>query len=238
MKQGGDTNTIAVVNGVRDRSSTICSTFRRSLKPDVVFDQSLFVKRAIETLLRRRRHRARADGHSWCSCSSEASAPPLACSWRFRCRCWPRSSCSTSVAASINTMMLARVCAGVLAADRQRRHRPREHLPPSRDRRTARRLPREKGGEEVSMAVLAATLTSSVVFFPVIFLYGVSRFLFSALALAVVLALVRLLFRRDDGCPAVLLALHEGARPHPPPSAAPGGGLRIGGGDRRRRRRR
>ena len=39
------------------------------------------------------------------------------------------------------------------------------------------------------MAVLAATLTSSVVFFPVTFLYGVSRFLFSALALAVVLAL-------------------------------------------------
>jgi multidrug efflux pump subunit AcrB len=47
----------------------------------------------------------------------------------------------------------------------------------------------EKGGEEVSMAVLAATLTSSIVFFPVTFLYGVSRFLFSALALAVVLAL-------------------------------------------------
>src|SRR6202030_878640 len=34
-----------------------------------------------------------------------------------------------------------------------------------------------------------ATLTSSVVFFPVTFLYGVSRFLFSALALTVVLAL-------------------------------------------------
>ena len=41
----------------------------------------------------------------------------------------------------------------------------------------------------MSLAVLAATLTSSVVFFPVTFLYGVSRFLFSALALAVVLAL-------------------------------------------------
>ncbi len=41
----------------------------------------------------------------------------------------------------------------------------------------------------MALAVLAATLTSSVVFFPVTFLYGVSRFLFSALALAVVLAL-------------------------------------------------
>src|SRR4029077_14580985 len=47
----------------------------------------------------------------------------------------------------------------------------------------------ERGGDEVSMAVLAATLTSSVVFFPVMFLYGVSRFLFSALALSVVLSL-------------------------------------------------
>ena len=37
--------------------------------------------------------------------------------------------------------------------------------------------------------MLAATLTTAVVFFPVTFLYGVSQFLFSALALAVVLAL-------------------------------------------------
>ena len=47
----------------------------------------------------------------------------------------------------------------------------------------------EKGGEEVALPVLAATLTTAVVFFPVTFLYGVSRFLFSALALAVVLSL-------------------------------------------------
>jgi multidrug efflux pump subunit AcrB len=47
----------------------------------------------------------------------------------------------------------------------------------------------ERGGQEVGLAVLAATLTTSVVFFPVVFLYGVSRFLFVALALAVVLSL-------------------------------------------------
>src|SRR5207247_10975453 len=45
------------------------------------------------------------------------------------------------------------------------------------------------GGREVALPVLAATLTTAVVFFPVTFLYGVSQFLFSALALAVVLAL-------------------------------------------------
>src|SRR6202008_2881200 len=47
----------------------------------------------------------------------------------------------------------------------------------------------EKGGQEVSLAVLAATITTSIVFFPVVFLYGVSRFLFVALALAVILSL-------------------------------------------------
>jgi multidrug efflux pump subunit AcrB len=47
----------------------------------------------------------------------------------------------------------------------------------------------ERGGEEVALPVLAATLTTVVVFFPVTFLYGVSRFLFSALALSVVLSL-------------------------------------------------
>ena len=47
----------------------------------------------------------------------------------------------------------------------------------------------EKGGEEVQLAVLAATLTTAIVFFPVTFLAGVSKFLFSALALSVVLSL-------------------------------------------------
>jgi multidrug efflux pump subunit AcrB len=48
----------------------------------------------------------------------------------------------------------------------------------------------ERGGAEVALPVLAATLTTMVVFFPVVFLYGVSRFLFVALALAVVFSLL------------------------------------------------
>ena len=52
----------------------------------------------------------------------------------------------------------------------------------------------EKGGQEVALPVLAATLTSIVVFFPVVFLYGVSRFLFIALAMAVVLSMLASFF--------------------------------------------
>ena len=41
----------------------------------------------------------------------------------------------------------------------------------------------------MQLAVLAATFTTAIVFFPVVFLYGVSKYLFTALALGVVLAL-------------------------------------------------
>src|ERR1035441_900514 len=45
------------------------------------------------------------------------------------------------------------------------------------------------GGKEVQLAVLAATFTTAIVFFPVALLYGVSRCLFTALALSVVFSL-------------------------------------------------
>jgi len=48
----------------------------------------------------------------------------------------------------------------------------------------------ERGGQEVALPVLAGTLTTVVVFFPGTPLYGVSKFLFSALALAVVISLL------------------------------------------------
>jgi multidrug efflux pump subunit AcrB len=47
----------------------------------------------------------------------------------------------------------------------------------------------EQGTNEVALAVLAITLVTVIVFFPVTLLFGVSKYLFSALALGVVLAL-------------------------------------------------
>jgi multidrug efflux pump subunit AcrB len=47
----------------------------------------------------------------------------------------------------------------------------------------------EKGGMEVSLAVLAATSTTSIVFFPVTFLTGISKYIFTPLALGVVLSI-------------------------------------------------
>ncbi len=56
MKQGGDSNTIAVVDGVRKTVSHLVDV-PPAMKTDVVFDQSRFVRTAIETLLRRRWNR-------------------------------------------------------------------------------------------------------------------------------------------------------------------------------------
>lgn len=50
MKQGGDTNTIEVVNGVRDLVGRLFD-MPSQLKPSVVFDQSVFVKEALWTVL-------------------------------------------------------------------------------------------------------------------------------------------------------------------------------------------
>jgi len=47
----------------------------------------------------------------------------------------------------------------------------------------------ELGGMEVSLAVLAATSTTSIVFFPVTFLTGISKYIFTPLGLGVVLSI-------------------------------------------------
>jgi multidrug efflux pump subunit AcrB len=47
----------------------------------------------------------------------------------------------------------------------------------------------EAGGTEVSMAVLAATFTTSIVFFPVTFFTGVSKYIFTPMALGVVISI-------------------------------------------------
>src|SRR5881398_2594541 len=51
LKQGGDTNTIAVVDGIKSALQHLVD-IPKQLIPKVVFDQSLFVKTAISNVLR------------------------------------------------------------------------------------------------------------------------------------------------------------------------------------------
>lgn len=186
LKQGGDTNTIQVVDGVRKVLARL-TDIPKELEPRLVFDQSLFVKSAIETLLH--------EGGVGLILTALMVLIFLG-SLRATVAVFlsiPLSALTAIIAlyfggSSINSMILAGLALvfsrlidnAVIVLENIFRHLELGEKP---------EVAAEKGGQEVAMAVLAATLTSAVVFFPVTFLYGVSRFLFSALALAVVLAL-------------------------------------------------
>jgi HAE1 family hydrophobic/amphiphilic exporter-1 len=186
MKQGGDTNTIAVVQGIRDAIAHLYD-IPKQLKSAVVFDQSAFVKEAIKTLL-----------HEGVIGLALTSLMILIFLGSFRATSAvflsiPLSALATFVAlymmgSTINTMILGGLALAfsriidnsVISLENIYRHLEHGAAPMAAA---------EAGGSEVSLAVLAATLTTVVVFFPVTFLYGVSKFLFSALALAVVISL-------------------------------------------------
>jgi multidrug efflux pump subunit AcrB len=186
LKQGGDSNTIAVVNGVRDRLTHLFDV-PESLTTRVVFDQSAFVKTAISTLL----HEGGVGLFLTCIMILVFLGSMRATVAVFFSI--PISALATLVAlqlggSSINSMVLGGLALAfsrlidnsVVVLENIYRHL--EMGEPAA-------VAAEKGGREVALPVLAATLTTVVVFFPVTMLYGVSRFLFSALALAVVISL-------------------------------------------------
>jgi multidrug efflux pump subunit AcrB len=187
MKQGGDTNTIAVVDGVKDMVGKLVDV-PEQLVASVVFDQSLFVKRAIETLLHEGSIGLILTGvmvlvflGSLRATAAVFLSIPLSALAAFILLYFGGSSINTMILAGLALVFSRLIDNAVIVLENIFRHLEMGEPP---------EVAAEKGGEEVSMAVLAATLTSSVVFFPVTFLYGVSRFIFSALALAVVLSLV------------------------------------------------
>jgi hydrophobic/amphiphilic exporter-1 (mainly G- bacteria), HAE1 family len=187
MKQGGDTNTIEVVNGVRDLIGRLFD-IPRQLKTSVVFDQSVFVKEALSTVL-----------HEGVIGLVLTSLMILIFLGSMRATVAvllsiPLSALATFVVlymlgSTVNTMILGGLALAfsrvidnsVISLENIYRHLEMGSSPA---------VAAEEGGAEVNLAVLAATLVDVVDFFPVTFLYGVSKFLFSALALAFCLSLM------------------------------------------------
>ncbi len=186
LKQGGDTNTIEVVDGIRKAVDHLVDV-PKELVRKVVFDQSAFVKTAIETLLH--------EGAIGLVLTSIMILVFLG-SMRATIAVFfsiPLSALAAFIAlsmggGSINSMVLGGLALAfsrlidnsVVVLENIYRHLEMGESPA---------VAAEKGGREVALPVLSATLTTVVVFFPVTFLYGVSKFLFSALALAVALSL-------------------------------------------------
>jgi HAE1 family hydrophobic/amphiphilic exporter-1 len=186
MKQGGDTNTIAVVDGIKDALQHLFDV-PKELVARVVFDQSEFVKKAIETLLH--------EGGlgllltaimiliflgSMRATVAVLFSIPLSALATFIALSLGGSSVNSMVLGGLALAFSRLIDNSVVVLENIYRHLEMGETP---------QVASEKGGKEVALPVLAATLTTVVVFFPVTFLYGVSKFLFSALALAVVLSL-------------------------------------------------
>jgi multidrug efflux pump subunit AcrB len=186
LKQGGDVNTIAVVDGIKTAVGRLLDV-PKSLITEVIFDQSVFVKTAIENLLHEGAIGLVLTGVMILVFLGSLRAT-LAVFLSI-----PLSALATFIALSvgdnsINSMVLGGLALAfsrlidnsVVVLENIFRHLEMGEPPV---------VAAERGGQEVALPVLAATLTTAIVFFPVVFLYGVSRFLFSALALSVVLSL-------------------------------------------------
>jgi multidrug efflux pump subunit AcrB len=186
FKQGGDSNTIAIVNGVQTTLKKLYDV-PSSLETKVVFDQSRFVKTAIETLI----HEGGIGLFLTCLMilvflgSMRATLAvffsiPLSVLTTFLVLHLAGSSINSMVLGGLALALSRLIDNSVVVLENIFRHLEGGEAP---------EVAAEKGGREVALPVLAGTLTTVVVFFPVTLLYGVSRFLFSALALAVVISL-------------------------------------------------
>ena len=186
LKQGGNSNTIQIVNGVRDRVGHLLDV-PKDLVATVVFDQSQYVKTAVTNVLR--------EGGiglvltalmilvflgSLRGTISVLLSIPISCLAAFLLLNATGSTINTMVLGGLALVLSRLIDNSVVVLENIFRH-----LENGEDAATAA----ERGGQEVQLAVLAATFTTAIVFFPVVFLYGVSRYLFIALALGVVLAL-------------------------------------------------
>ena len=186
LKQGGDANTIAVVNGIKTALADLIDV-PKELVARVVFDQSLFVKRAIENLIHEGGIGLVLTGlmillflGSLRATVAVFLSIPLSALATFIALQMGGSTINAMVLGGLALVFSRLIDNSVVVLENIFRHL--EMGEPAR-------VAAEKGGREVALPVLAATLTTVVVFFPVTFLYGVSKFLFTALALAVVLAL-------------------------------------------------
>jgi multidrug efflux pump subunit AcrB len=186
LKQGGNSNTITVVNGVRAMLKHLVDV-PAAMHTTVVFDQSRFVKTAIETLL----HEGGIGLFLTCLMiliflgSLRATVAvffsiPLSVFATFIVLQMTGSSINSMVLGGLALALSRLIDNSVVVLENIYRHL---------EMGESQRVAAENGGREVALPVLAATLTTAVVFFPVTLLEGVSKFLFSAMALSVVISL-------------------------------------------------
>jgi multidrug efflux pump subunit AcrB len=186
LKQGGGSNTIEVVNGIRQDLKHLLDV-PKTLKASVIFDQSVFVKTAISNL--------GSEGGIGIFLTAVMiliflgnGRATVAVMLSIPLSALAAFMVLNGMGETINAMVLGGLALAfsrlidnsVVVLENIFRHlemgEPVEEAA-------------EKGGREMALPVLAATFTTAIVFFPVVFLYGVSKYLFTAMALSVVFSL-------------------------------------------------
>src|ERR1700723_493359 len=186
LKQGGDSNTITIVDGVRKATAHLLD-IPQALKTSVVFDQSVFVKTAIKNVISEGTIGLCLTGLMILLFLGDLRAT-VAVMLSIPISCIATFLILNAFGDSINTMVLGGMALAlsrlidnsVVVLENIFRHFEMG----SNSVEAA-----EIGDKEVKLAVLAATCSTAIVFFPVALLTGVSKYLFTALALAVVIAL-------------------------------------------------
>ena len=186
FKQGGGSNTITIVDGMKAAIKHLVD-IPASLKVAVVFDQSVFVKLAIKNLVKEASIGLVLTGVMILVFLGSPRAT-FAVLLSIPLSALVCLLLTNAMGGSINTMILGGLALAfsrliddsVVVLENIFRYMEMGSTP---------REAAEKGGMEVSLAVLAATSTTSIVFFPVTFLSGISKYLFTPLALGVVLSI-------------------------------------------------
>jgi multidrug efflux pump subunit AcrB len=187
LKQGGDANTITVVEGIKRIVSHLLDVPKR-LVTEVVFDQSVFVKAAIENLVHEGAIGLVLTGvmiliflGSMRATVAVFLSIPLSALATFIALALGASTVNAMILAGLALAFSRLIDNSVVVLENIFRHLEMGEPPV---------IAAERGGQEVALPVLAATLTLVVVMFPITLLYGVSKYLFSALGLALVLSLI------------------------------------------------
>jgi multidrug efflux pump subunit AcrB len=186
LKQGGDSNTITIVNDVRKATAHLLD-IPEALKTSVVFDQSVFVKTAIKNVISEGAIGFCLTGLMILLFLGNVRATvavllsiPISCIATFLILDGFGDSINTMVLGGMALALSRLIDNSVVVLENIFRHFEMG----SNSVEAAK-----QGGKEVQLAVLAATCSTAIVFFPVALLTGVSKYLFTALALAVVIAL-------------------------------------------------
>lgn len=180
-------NTIQIIEGLRSVLNDIRVRLEPGINLDVTFDQSVYVRESITNL----EHEALIGGAlailmilvflgSFRSTLIIALAIPLSVLASFIGLYFSGNSLNVMTLGGLALVMGRLVDDAIVVLENTHRHLLMEKAPSQAALDAA---------GEVAMPVLVATLTTAIVFFPIVFLTGMGKFLFTPLALSVTFAI-------------------------------------------------